>query len=142
MGSPNQKLDALKVLWERKRGVRAMPSRANLDVTELKPWLGNLALIDLFEIDGGTIRLCGTSLFRRFGRDVTGCDVRMLSSEVGASICACIARVHQTMTVIGDRHMRIIDGKPVMFDDLAFPLSDDGAHVTMLLFASYPAKAQ
>ncbi len=142
MDSPNQKLVALQALWERKRGNRAMPSRADLDVTELKPWLGNLALIDLVGTDGATFRLCGINLRPRFGGDVTGRDLKTLSDDIGATIRPCVFRIQETKTATSDRHIRTINGKQVTFDDLAAPLSDDGVHVKTVLFASYQIKAE
>jgi hypothetical protein len=41
-----------------------MPARTDFDVGVLRPWLGNLALID---IPSNMIRLCGTNLMSRFG---------------------------------------------------------------------------
>ncbi len=142
MDSPNQKLVELKALWERKRGDRAMPSRAELQISELKPWLGNLALIDLVGTDGASFRLCGINLRPRFGGDITGCDVTMLSDDIGATICPCLARIRETKTAMSDRHVLIIDEKHVSFDDLALPLSDDGIRIKTILFASYRAKSE
>lgn len=138
----NQKLVALKALWERKRGERAMPSRADLGVSELRPWLGNLALIDLDGMAEGRFRLCGTNLLSRFGRDVTGSDMADLPSDVGQSLRSCIARVCKTNSPNSDNHVRTIDGKRVTFDELTVPLSDDGVHIRTLLFASYPTKME
>ncbi|MDE2135306.1 MAG: PAS domain-containing protein [Alphaproteobacteria bacterium] len=142
MESSHLKLVALRALWERKRGGKAMPSRADFDVSEFKPWLGNLMLIDLVEADAGTIRLCGTNLLSRFGGDFTGCSVTALPNEVGASVCSSIDRVRRTKTVTSGTHMRVINGKRVTFEEIVLPLSDDGMQVKTLLFASYPVKSE
>ncbi len=142
MDLANQKLAALKAMWEPKRGKRAMPSRADLHVSELRPWLGNLALIDLDAAAEGTFRLCGTNLFARFGRDVTGCRLDALSSDVVETVRICIVRVREAKAPVGDCHARIIDGTHVTFDELTAPLSDDGVHIKTLLFCSYPAKTR
>ncbi|MDE2111482.1 MAG: PAS domain-containing protein [Alphaproteobacteria bacterium] len=124
MDSSNQKLAALKTLWERKRGDRAMPSRADLDVAELKPWLGNLALVDLNGPEDGAFRLCGILLFSRFGGDVTGRNVAALSDEIGTSIRAYIARIQKTKSPADGRPVCITNGQRVTFVELALPLSD------------------
>jgi hypothetical protein len=140
MDSANQRLVALEGLWERKRGQRPMPFSADLDVSELKPWLGNLALIDLNAMGDGTFRLCGTNLPARFGIDVTGCRVAALSDELVATVVLFIAQVRETKAPVRSVHTRMLCGVRVTFDDLVLPLSDDSALAKTLLFASYPRK--
>ena len=84
----NHKLRDLLALWNDKRGARAMPSRADLDVSGLKPWLGNLALIDIAEDGRAVFRLCGTNLHARFGGERTRHDVSALDTEIGQSFRA------------------------------------------------------
>ena len=136
----NQKLTALYELWERKRGPNPMPSRVDLDVSELKPWLGNLALIDLNAIGDGTFRLCGTNLSTRFGIDATGCRVAALSDDLVATVLSFIARVREAKAPVRDVCGRMVHGIQVTFDDLALPLSNDGTVIATLLFASYPRR--
>ncbi len=142
MNSLNPKLISLWHFWAQKRGARAMPSRADFDVTELKPWLGNLMLIDFGEAQEGMIRLCGTNLLTRFGGDFTGCGVTALPDDVRASVCESIDRVRQTRSITSGTHTRVVDGKRVTFDEIALPLSDDDVQIKMLLFACYPVKSE
>lgn len=140
MDSANHQLLALESFWERKRGQRSMPSRLDLAVSELKPWLGNLALIDLNEVGDGTFRLCGTNLSTRFGIDATGCRVVALSDDLVATILSFIARVREAKTPVRNVYGRMVHGIQVTFDDLALPLSNDGTVIATLLIASYPRK--
>ncbi|MDE1939143.1 MAG: PAS domain-containing protein [Alphaproteobacteria bacterium] len=137
MEKANQKLESLKMLWEAKRSGRAMPSRAEFDVFELRPWLGNLALIDLAEAGGGRFRLCGVGLFIRFAGDKTGCRMADLCGEYYESFRAIIARAQDMGAPVEDRHSAIIEGWRITFDELVLPLSGDGTRPTTLLFASY-----
>jgi hypothetical protein len=137
----NQKLAALRRLWEQKRGERAMPCRADLSVVDLRPWLGNLALIDL-DSTGDTFRLCGTNLFPRFGGDVTGLRVADLRGDDGRSFRDGMARVRAGQVPSAESHMQIIHGEEVTFNELALPLSTGGVELKVVLFASYPAKAK
>ncbi len=137
----NQKLSALRALWEQKRGERAMPCRSDLVVADLRPWLGNLALIDL-DGAGGTFRLCGTNLFSRFGGDVTGLRAAELRGESGRSFRDGIARVRTERLPGAASHTQIIHGEEVTFNELALPLSNGGIELKVVLFASYPAKAK
>jgi len=134
----NQKLTALEELWERRRGPGPMPSRADLDVSELRPWLGNLALIDLNGVGDGTFRLCGTNLSTRFGIDATGCRVAALSDDLVTTVLSFISRVREAKAPVRNVYARRVHGIHVTFDDLALPLSNDGTVIATLLFASYP----
>jgi hypothetical protein len=115
-----------------------MPSRADLDVSGLKPWLGNLALIDIAEDGRAVFRLCGTNLHARFGGERTRHDVSALDTEIGQSFRDCISRVRRTGAPAESGHERVIDGAPAAFRELCVPLSDDGVHIQTLLFASFP----
>ncbi len=73
----DQKLAALYALWLEKRGARRWPARADFDVTEFKPWMGWLALLDVIE-DGADLRFrVFPSLHaQRIHMDLTGRTVR------------------------------------------------------------------
>jgi hypothetical protein len=137
----NQKLSALRDLWDRKRGGRAMPYRADLTVADLRPWLGNLALIDV-NAGGETFRLCGTNLFARFGGDVTGKRLRDLRHSGVSALRDCIAQVIKANCIGSTNHTQIINGEETSFDELALPLSNDGGEMSVVLVASYPAKTK
>jgi len=139
MGRPDEKLSDLKALWNRKRGGLSMPARSQFATRDLQPWYGNLALIDL---SSRSIRLCGTNLISRFGRDATGWDIASLDEAVVASVTPYIDRAQATKAPIENVHNRIVDGYLVSYRELALPLSDDADHVTMILFGSYPIGAR
>jgi hypothetical protein len=139
--SANQKLTALRKLWEQKRGRRAMPARADLTVTDLRPWLGNLALLDL-EARGEVFRLCGVNLFSRFGGDQTGQHVADLRGDGAHPFRNCVSSVRQARAPVDQSHMQIIHGEQVTFEELALPLTDGGAEMKIVLFASYLSPMQ
>lgn len=75
--------------WEERRGARDIPDRADIDVLDLKPWLGWLNMLDV--IDGGEdfrYRVFGTNHVARLGVDVTG----KLASESAVAIRANFSR--------------------------------------------------
>jgi hypothetical protein len=136
--SANHKLRDLLAFWNDKRGQRDMPSRSDLGVATLKPWLGNLALIDISGEGEAVFRLCGTNLHARFGGEVTRRDVTALGPEIGKSLQDCLQRACRSRAPAEATHERIIDGVPAAFCELCLPLSEDAIHVHTLLFASYP----
>ncbi len=138
MERANHKLRDLLALWTAKCAGRSMPSRTDLDVTVLKPWLGNLALLDIQGDGGAVFRLCGTNLHARFGGEMTRRDISELSPAVGESFRACLEWACRSQTPTEAAHERVIDGVPAAFHELHLPLSDDATHVRALLFACYP----
>src|SRR5262245_53572554 len=68
-----QRLRGLWEYWSGKRDGVALPGRAAISPLEMRPWLGNLLLMDV--VDGGRdfrYRLHGTQLVQLFGADLTG----------------------------------------------------------------------
>lgn len=137
----NQKLAALLALWNNKRGTRSMPSRADLTVTTLRPWLGNLALIDLPADGLPVFRLCGEGLRARFGGEQTKHKVETLDDDIGRSLRECIEHVRRTRNPKDSQHERVVSGTKVGYHELCLPLSDNkGEEVHSLLFASYQVR--
>lgn len=65
--------------WERKRGLRAMPRRADIDPLELKPHLGSLVLVEVLSgPERFRFRLVGTKVVEAYGRDSTGKTVEQV----------------------------------------------------------------
>ena len=135
----NQKLAALRELWERKRSGRTMPARADFNVGALRPWLGNLALID---VPSNIFRVCGTNLMSRFGGDATGRKLAALDEAVAASVMSAIDRARTTKAPNDGAYRCIVAGYLVRFQELVLPLSDDGIEVSTILLGSYEAETR
>jgi len=127
--------------WDDKRRGRLMPSRADIDPLEMKPWLSGIALVDVkrdaaapngYEL---RYRLVGTRPTALRGHDVTGMLVTV--GYYGASLDAAL-----------ENYRLVIEGKSLVYDwdrtpssdgfareaeTLLLPLSDDGEHVNMVL---------
>ena len=135
--SPSPLLQAALSYWRSKLRGRRMPSRSDLDPLEMRPWLPQTILVE--PVDDGAdfrIRLAGTDVREKLGYEVTG---RLLSTlptapdvvqavladfreaaESGLPSC----RVHQ--------HYNPVMNRPVRFERLIAPLSEDGTNVNML----------
>jgi len=67
------RLQRLYAYWSTKKGQRKMPSRADIDVLDLRYMLGNIMLVDVVaDVAGGTpprfrIRVHGSNLSQRAG---------------------------------------------------------------------------
>lgn len=138
MEKAKQKLQALKGLWEQKRGTRTMPSRDDLPVAALRPWLGNLALIDLI---GATpsFRLCGTALHARFGGEMTKQRLDAIGAAYGhRELLDCIEIARQTRNPVPMVYEVSKGHSQTIFHELCLPLGRDEAQPDTMLFASYP----
>ena len=132
----NGKLRALQTLWDEKRGDRDMPARGDLAVQTLRPWLGNLALIDLR--DGRAIfRLCGTNLHGRFGGEMTRREIATLDDTIAGTLRRCIDQVRASRKPAQTKYKAEVAGFPTIFHEICLPLADDGVSMDTLLFASY-----
>src|SRR5258708_29803584 len=46
-GGMDERLGRMLALWHAKRGIRAMPARADFSFEDFLPWIGHLALLDV-----------------------------------------------------------------------------------------------
>jgi len=64
-------------LWQRLRGTRRFPRRDELDILELKEWLGRLILYDVtHEPLDIRYRLVGSVIVQSYGEDLTGWSIK------------------------------------------------------------------
>jgi hypothetical protein len=128
--------------WDSKRRGRKMPSRADIDPLEMKPWLPGTALVDVTREPPGRLRpyalryrLIGTKPTLLRGHDVTG--MRVESGYFGAGVEAALENYRlvieeQTLVYDWDRTPSA-DGFSREAETLLLPLSTDGENVDMVL---------
>lgn len=124
--------------WERKRGDRRIPSRRDIDPTEIPRLLSHVQMIDV--IDRGArfrYRLVGTALVEAFGQDYTGRFADELFSGVRRDFVHKIYR-----TVCDERCPVFLHNVYWTVKDLSLvgmrlflPLSTDGEEVSIILSA-------
>jgi hypothetical protein len=128
--------------WDGKRAGRAMPSRADIDPLEMKPWLSGTALVDVTREPPGSLRpyglryrLIGTRPTLLRNRDVTG--LRVESGYFGADLEAALENyrlvIEQKTLVYDWDHTPASDGFAREAETLLLPLSSDGENVDMVL---------
>lgn len=126
--------------WEKKRGTRRMPRRADIDALELKPYLRHLFLIEA--LGGGEFRyrLIGSEITERYGRNSTGKTVREIYGAMPA-ICdwmtdMLLAVTQRARPVLASGPLSAINKDHVVSESLHLPLADDGEIVTMIFGAT------
>ena len=139
--SPKPALAFLKDYWDQKRGLRAMPARADINPAELKKYIRAIVLVEaLPDYADFRYRMIGTDVTDHMLRDATGKSVREAFARYGqhategaVAAYAHMARNRLTMRLHGSADW--LDQPHLDFDSLHLPLSDDGATVNMILSA-------
>jgi hypothetical protein len=140
-GAPPDLLE-MYAYWQRKRGTRAMPDRADLEPAEIKRLLPGILLVDVrLSADGAldfVYRLVGTREVDMRGNDPTG--RRVAEAYYGKSaelVTACYRRVVETAQPFLDDDCFHLPGQEWSPSaSIYLPLSSDGARVTMILVYS------
>ena len=139
-GAPADLLE-MYAYWQRKRGARAMPARADLEPAEIKRLLPGVLLVDVQASCGAldfVYRLVGTREVDMRGHDPTG--KRVAEAYYGKSadlVTACYRRVVETCQPFLDEdcfHLPGQEWSPAA--SIYLPLSSDGALVSMILVYS------
>ncbi len=141
------RLSRLYDLWLERRGPRVLPERSDFDPVRLKPWLGNLALIEVGEDREYRYRLYGTNFVFRFGVEMTGRTVEDLPPEQSAAIredydavvdsVRPLSRRYTSRFDIIDLHRRLDSQRLETWERLVLPLANGGDAVAMLMVAAY-----
>ena len=136
------KLAELLAWWNARRGSHALPGRADFEVSDLKPWLGNIHLIDVE--DGGAefrYRVYGSNLARYFGHDFTGKTTAIARPEARELVRSEYRTVCSERRPVLVQRARSVLGKDTPVVRLILPLASDGATVDKLIVCSYPILA-
>lgn len=150
-GTPQLTLETLQALyayWAGKRAGRSMPDRADIDPIEMKPWLGNLMLVERRDDGDYIYRLYGSTFVNQFKVDMTGHRVNELPEQQAALLrTEYDAVVHSRMPMsrrytatfdYTSRDKRSAWQVERSWERLALPLTAGGEDVRMLLVAAFP----
>jgi hypothetical protein len=137
----NPALVFLKDYWDRKRGARTMPSRADINPSEMKQHLGWVVLADALPGFGDfRYRTIGTRVSGYFAPGSTGKLVTEVFQPNGEAVVnAMLAPYRKTardQVVVHAWGAADWIGKAFLdFESLYMPLSDDGVTVNMVFGA-------
>jgi hypothetical protein len=134
------RLRGLFSYWGSKLQGGIMPARRDIDPVEMKPWLGNLMLIE-FPADPMQyrVRLDGVNLQQFYGKSREGRGVEVMTSEEERRI------VLPQYLIVLEREQpayyetEFVTSESVLTSQrkLLLPLSDDGDRVNMILAGLY-----
>lgn len=143
------RLAELYAYWDGKRAGRVMPTRADIDPLEMRPWLGHLLLIEIGADRRFVYRLYGTAFVESFGIDMTGKSVDDLPAEQQERLRAdyeavCASRQPRVRLYTGLFESDAIgsavrqEAQVITWERLVLPLCDGTDSVAMLLVGAYP----
>jgi len=126
--------------WDRKRGDRKMPRRADIDPAEVRWLLPNILLVDVKRDPPGFVyRLVGTGEVHMRRADPTG--KRVAEHSFGPSpelVLANYRSVAQSCSFLYDPNsFSAPDGRFIRDESLFMPLSEDGESVSQILVYSH-----
>jgi hypothetical protein len=127
---------ALYQYWNARRGIRPMPSRADIEPAEMRQWLPRVTLVDVGP-DGQqfTYRLVGTQIVDLLGMDPSGQPVQSAwpAEEAAPLLEGYRAAVETRAPVFCQQTcLWLEDQKPSAWA-MRLPLSTDGDRVDMVL---------
>lgn len=133
-------LAELVQLWQSRCGPDdALPARAAFTPELLKPWLGNILLVEPLQGDADfVIRLYGTKVTEVFGRDMTGRLYSQFPSEHHAVLMTPLRLAMQARRPVFSRHRYNVQARTWQWERVALPLAADGRTIDMLMVALYP----
>jgi hypothetical protein len=122
--------------WQRKRGIRAMPARADFDPLELKPILPQLILIEVMhDPPDFRYRLAGTMSRDLRGVEVTGHSVlELVPRQHGLMLWNDLCEMQRTLE---PQYVQVSvisrEGEPLSYRVLRLPLGVDGQTLDMIM---------
>lgn len=128
-------------VWERARGAKAMPARADIDVLDIPRAV--LAHILLIDVEPGPPerfrwRLIGTHITGTLGRDSTGRYLDELYEPKAVDVLLTgprwVMRHRRPVRTLG--HASFAGKSHIRSENVDMPLSDDGERVSMIFVAT------
>jgi hypothetical protein len=131
------RLQELYAYWRQKAAGRPMPRRADVDPTEIPLLLPHVMLVDVVPSGRYRYRLIGTENAREHGINATGCflDEVLPGPEYQVHVLALYDEcVRQRRALYSECVFLSVRHGPERHTKVLFlPLSDDGAHVNIVL---------
>lgn len=132
-------IQALTAYWNSKRLGRIAPRRADIDPADIRSHMPNLLMFDVLAVGDYRYRLVGTALAEGPGRNATGrriSEVFADQPEVVRVFCGRLDKVVETRAPLyseGKVYWGEAAGDLRHFESGAFPLSEDGATINIVL---------
>lgn len=131
------KLLSLYAHWLEQGGASGLPLAAALDPAALRPWLGNLVLMEIRQGADIVYSYYGRGFADAFGLDRMGQSIANLPEPQADVLRAEYEAVRVSGRPVARVYSADFDGVPSTWERLVLPLSDEGETVTKLLVGAY-----
>lgn len=134
------KLQSLLSLWQKSSEGEKLPLAADIDPSDLRPWIGNLLVMDIVDGgDGGFIySYYGQAFADAFGEDKVGQSITVLPELQQEILHAEYERVRQERIPVCRVYTAAFNGRVISWERLVLPLAvDDRQKVKKFLVAAY-----
>lgn len=123
-------------VWQRRRGSRRAPARADFDLPDLKSVVSRLLIIEVMRDPLDYVyRFAGGETYRIHGRELTGRSIRQLANEAWRRFL--LSDLEELCATWEPQFVRLDftnqDGNPRSYHVLRLPLSDDGQTVNKIM---------
>lgn len=123
--------------WERLRPEGGLPTRADFPTEALRPWMGNLMVLEVVDRQAGEpdfiYRLHGTHLTELWGQDLTGRRVSDLPEEDSTPLLREYREVFHSRAPLHIPGRRMVRKDYLRVEKAILPLSVKGSEVEQLL---------
>ena len=137
----NDRLSALRALWDEKRNGRSLPERRDFLAEEFHPWFGHICMVRVEEPAARfRVTLAGLEVVRYYGRDLTG---RYLDDEMAVEGFGWVVESYRVCArAAAPRYVTVpalaFNGTAMPLARLMLPCGRDGA-VDTIIVGIYPA---
>jgi len=138
--TPDLQHPSLRSLFEFWKGYCADDSVAgatDIDPADLRPWIGNLLIMDVIEGDNFIYSYYGDAFQQAFGDSMVGKSIELLPSEQRELLHAEYDRVRCDRVPVVRRYTANFNGQAATWERLVLPLTSTGETVDKLLVAAY-----
>ncbi|QQP91938.1 PAS domain-containing protein [Skermanella sp. TT6] len=131
------KLLSLYAFWLEQCAGAPLPLASALNPIGLRPWLGNLLIMDVIRNSDFVYSYYGQSFSDSFGGDRVGQSIARLPEPQGDILRAEYDRVRTEVRPVARVYSADFDGVPSTWERLVLPLTEDGSTVGKLLVGAY-----
>lgn len=138
-----EELASLEAFWNLKRGKRALPNRRDLGPEDLRPWLGNLAVVAVEREPSLRFRvtLSGTHLDDYRGHGITGQYIDTIGEAMAGTLPHYLAALESRRPI---RFLHDNSANSAIYRTMAkllLPLGGADGIVDRFIVAIYPLRA-
>lgn len=129
--------------WEKQRGQRPAPERAEIEPGAIRQTLSDVFIIQLADAaDGYVFRLAGTRVCALFGRELKGESFVALWAPASRPIIADLLAIlsNETVGTLAGVSARTVNGEPMDLELLLLPLSGRRPHQARAIGVLAPLK--